>query len=125
MTISDMSPLIQAQAIFLLDAAKLIAKATDLGFVATAGELWRPQEMQELYVKTGRSKTLESQHGKRLAIDLNLFWQGKLASREQIAPLGKWWESLSEKNRWGGSWRGQVEAKKSSFIDAPHFERML
>lgn len=120
-----MSPLITAQAEFLLDAAKLIQKATELGFVVTAGELWRPQEMQELYVKTGRSKTLDSQHGKRLAIDLNLFRDGILCNRAQIAPLGQWWESLNQKNRWGGSWRGQVEAKKSSFVDAPHFERQL
>jgi len=120
-----MSPLIQAQQAFLLDAAKLIVKATELGFVVTAGELWRPDEMQRIYVQTGRSKTLDSQHGKRLAIDLNLFLSGALCTRDQIAPLGQWWEALSPKNRWGGSWRGQVEAGKSRFVDAPHFERLL
>jgi hypothetical protein len=120
-----MSQLINAQAAFLLDAAKLIQKAQELGFVATAGELWRPDEMQAIYVKSGRSKTMDSQHGKRLAIDLNIFLNGVLCTREQIEPLGKWWESLTPLNRWGGSWRGLVEAKKSSFVDAPHFERQL
>jgi len=115
--------LVQLQAEFLLDACKLIQKATELGYTATAGELFRPQEMQEIYVKTGRSKTLTSQHGKRLAIDLNLFKDGKLCTRDQIKPLGDWWESLHPKNRWGGNWRGLVDAKKSSFVDAPHFER--
>jgi hypothetical protein len=120
-----MSELIQAQQVFLIHAAQLILKATELGFVVTAGELWRPDEMQRVYVQTGRSKTMDSQHGKRLAIDLNLFREGALCTREQIAPLGQWWEALDAKNRWGGSWRGQVEARKSSFIDAPHFERQL
>lgn len=120
-----MSPLIEAQQAFLIHAAQLIIKATELGFIVTAGELWRPDEMQRIYVQTGRSKTLDSQHGKRLAIDLNLFRDGQLCGREAILPLGKWWESLDEKNRWGGSWRGQVEARKSSFVDAPHFERLL
>lgn len=124
-SLQHMSVLIQAQHRFLQDAARLILKAADLGLVATAGELMRPQEMQELYVKTGRSKTMDSQHGKRLAIDLNIFVNGKLASREEIAPLGRWWETQNPKNRWGGSWRGLVELKKSSFIDAPHFERQL
>ena len=115
--------LVQTQSEFLLDACRLIVRATELGFTVTAGELHRPQEMQDIYVKMGRSKTRTSQHGKRLAIDLNLFINGKLATRAQIKPLGDWWEALHPKNRWGGNWRGQVDAGKSSFVDAPHFER--
>lgn len=122
--LQTMSPLIQSQHKFLQDVAQLLLKANDLGLVATAGEMWRPQEMQDIYLRTGRSKVKTSQHMKRLAVDLNIFVGGKLATREQIAPLGKWWEGLDPKNRWGGSWRGEVEAKRSSFIDAPHFERM-
>jgi len=107
---------------FLLDACKLIQKATEMGYTVTAGEMWRPVEMQQLYVKTGRSKTMASKHLERLAIDLNFFKDGKLQGREGIKPLGDWWESLSPGHRWGGSWRGQIDAGKSSFVDAPHFE---
>lgn len=115
---------IQYQAEFLLDFCRLIAKATELGFMVTAGELYRPQEMQDIYVKTGRSKTRSSQHLKRLAGDLNLFLDGKLCTRDQVKPLGDWWEAQNPKNRWGGNWRGLVDQRKSSFIDVPHFERM-
>jgi hypothetical protein len=117
--------MVAVQAEFLLDVAELIQYASALGYTLTAGELWRPQEMQEIYVKTGRSKTLESQHGKRLAVDLNVFKDGVLLGREGIKPLGEWWEARNPKNRWGGNWRGLVEQKRSSFIDAPHFERQV
>lgn len=112
-----------AQMAFVADVRKLLDQAEKLGYEITFGEVARPIEMQELYVKTGRSKTMNSQHLKRLAIDLNIFLNGRLCTRDEILPLGKYWESLSEKNRWGGSWRNLVEEKKSSFVDAPHFER--
>lgn len=111
------------QEIFASQVALLINKAAELGFGVRLGEVWRPLEMQELYVKTGRSKTMNSQHIKKLAIDLNLIKDGRLATREEIRPLGDWWEQLDFKNRWGGNWRGLVDSGKSSFIDAPHFER--
>lgn len=113
----------QEQMMFTKDVVLLLQKAIELDYEVTLGEVERPQEMQEIYFKTGRSKTRDSQHSKRLAIDLNLFKNGRLCSAEEIKPLGKWWESLSEKNRWGGSWRGLVEAGKSKFVDGPHFER--
>ena len=116
--------LIVAQAEFLLDACKLIEHATNSGFIVTGGELTRPIEMQQLYVKSGRSKTMASQHLKRLAIDLNFFRDGKLIqTREELKPLGDFWEGLNPKNRWGGNWRGLVDSGKSRFVDCPHFER--
>lgn len=111
------------QRLFLKDTLALMHFALDSGYELTYGEVQRPIEMQELYVKTGRSKTMNSMHLKRCAIDLNIFKDGKLCNREQIEPLGKLWEGLSPENRWGGSWRGLIEEKKSSFVDAPHFER--
>ena len=116
---------------FLQDLSKLILKAKELGFVATGGELYRPIEMQKLYIKTGRSKTMRSSHLSRLAIDLNFFVKtskGRLKltwSREDIKPLGDYWESLRLENRWGGNWRGLVDKGKSKFVDVPHFERKL
>ena len=117
--------LVSEQAVFLLDVCKLIQHATDNGLTVTAGELYRTVEQQEIYLKTGRSKTLNSQHLKRMAADLNLFRGGKLlGTRDDLKAIGGYWESLSPKNRWGGSWRGAVDAGRSSFIDTPHFERM-
>lgn len=104
------------QAEFLLDMCRLIMKATELGFVVTGGELYRTQEQQEIYVRTGRSKTMNSLHGDRRAIDLNFFWEGKLTYDKKIlAPLGAYWESLHPMNSWGGNGR--------TFVDTPHFSR--
>lgn len=113
----------QDQMIFAQQMVVLLNKAWELGYEVTLGEVLRPVEMQQIYVKTGRSKTMDSQHIKKCAIDLNLFIKGVVCSREQIRPLGDWWESLDPKNRWGGNWRGLVDSGKSRFIDAPHFER--
>ena len=107
--------LVQHQAAFLLDVTKLINKATEMGFAVTGGELFRTAEQQQIYLKTGRSKTMNSNHLKRLAIDLNFFKDGKLVyTKDTLAPIGQYWESLNELNRWGGKWR---------FVDVPHFER--
>lgn len=106
----------QEQAAFLLDACKLIQHATEQGWTVTGGELFRTPEQQEIYLKTGRSKTMASNHLKRCAIDLNFFKDGKLVwDKTQLAPIGAYWESLNPKNRWGGNFK--------SLVDVPHFER--
>ena len=108
----------QEQAAFLLDTCKLIQYATEQGWMVTGGELYRTPEQQEIYLKTGRSKTMASNHLKRCAIDLNFFKDGKLIwDKQMLAPLGQYWESLNPKNRWGGNFK--------SLIDVPHFERNL
>ena len=114
-----MSPLLQAQSAFLLDFCRLIQYAYAQGFVVTSGELLRPVQMQEIYVKTGRSKTMNSNHIKKLAGDLNFFSrEGKyICTVEELKGLGAYWESLNTKNRWGGNFK--------NFKDAPHFERLL
>lgn len=110
--------LVVEQAAFLLDATKLIQKATELGFVVTGGELYRTAEQQQIYIKTGRSKTMNSKHLSRLAIDLNMFKDGKLIyDVEALKPIGEYWENLSPKNSAGMFW--------TSFKDVPHFERRV
>lgn len=107
--------MVQEQAAFLRDACHLIQFATSQGFDVTGGELFRTAEQQEIYVKTGRSKTMNSNHLKRCAIDLNFFKNGKLVYDVPVLkPIGDYWESLSPKNSWGGNW---------GFKDVPHFER--
>ena len=110
------------QMIFLQHVAELIRKAPDYGLSVTAGELYRTSEQQALHIKNGRSKTMNSQHLKRLAIDLNFFQEqpdGSLKlvyEGDSVRQLGAFWESLDpDANRWGGNW--------SSFKDTPHFER--
>lgn len=107
---------VQNQADFLLDVTRLINKATELGFQVTAGELYRTPEQQEIYVKTGRSRTMNSLHLQRRAVDLNFFLNGKLTYDKQVlAPLGAYWESLHPLNSWGGN--------GVKLVDTPHFSR--
>ena len=108
--------LVPEQAAFLLDVCRLIQYATSQGWTITGGELYRTLEQQQIHVKAGRSKTMNSNHLRRLAIDLNFFKDGKLVwDKNTIAPLGSYWETLHPKNRWGGNFK--------SLVDCPHFER--
>lgn len=113
------------QELFVKDVMLLVDMAIRGGYGVRFGEVERPLEMQKIYVQTGRSKTMNSMHLKRCAIDLILVIDGKVCTREQIKPLGDYWESLDPKNRWGGNWRGLVDSGKSRFVDAPHFERQV
>jgi len=116
-----MSDLVREQSVFLLHVCELVKKAGELGFSASAGELYRTPEQQALHVKNGRSTTMASQHLKRLAIDLNFFRESPdgrpmlISDVESLRPIGQYWESLDAANRWGGNW--------TTFKDTPHFER--
>ncbi len=115
---------IEEQAKFVDDIIKLIQFANSKGLMVTLGEAFRSVEQQQLYVKTGKSKTMNSQHLKRRALDLNFFVGGKLTyDVKYLQEVGDFWEKLDEKNRWGGSWRGLIKQGKSKFKDYPHFER--
>lgn len=111
-----MSKAVEAQAEFLLHVTALILKATEMGLVVTAGELYRTPEQQQIYLKTGRSKTMNSLHLQRRAVDLNFFKDGKLTyDKKVLAPLGAFWESLHPLNSWGGN--------GIKLVDTPHFSR--
>ena len=104
------------QAAFLMDACKLIQYATEQGWTVTGGEMYRTQAQQEIYFKEGKTKTLQSNHMRRLAIDLNFLKNGQpVWDKAQLAPIGAFWESLNPLNRWGGNFK--------SLPDVPHFER--
>jgi len=110
--------LVDEQAGFLKDVAKLINNCFELGFVVTGGELWRTPEQQAIYLKKGLSKTSDSMHLKRCAIDLNFFKDGVLVGkRDLLIPVGEYWQSLNPKNRWGGNF--------TNIIDCSHFERKV
>lgn len=92
----------QKQSLFARLVAKLIEQAEDLGYEVTFGEAWRPEVTAAAYAKSGRG-IRNSLHRDRLAIDLNLFKDGRyLSSTESHRPLGEWWEKQHELCRWGG-----------------------
>ena len=114
--------LLEEQAAFLKDVRKLLDHADEQKLIATAGELERKPEMQAIYVQTGASKTMDSMHLRRCAIDLNFFLQQDgqlklLQTVEDLEPLGQFWERLDPRNRWGGHRNGARNTL--------HFERDL
>lgn len=74
-----------------------------MGYEVTLGDAYRdPRVHGAIGVKQayGHSK---SAHKNRLAIDLNLFRDGKfLDSTDAHRPLGEWWEAQGDEHRWGG-----------------------
>lgn len=126
----------QKQWEFLQDVALLINYAKSKGFKLTGGELKRPLAMQLLYyygkaidlvrgvlyliAGKKRTKTLNSDHLKSLAIDFNIFFdvdndgdKDLTYDAEVSRCLGDYWKSLHPDNYWGGDWGW----------DAPHFGR--
>jgi hypothetical protein len=103
------------QIIFSLNIADLIHFANNVGIGLTFGDAYRSLYLQKHYLATGKSKTLNSKHLKRLAVDFNFFIDGKLTyDKNTLQSLGDFWEALHPKNRWGGNFK--------SFVDTPHFE---
>lgn len=98
----------QKQSVFARLVALLIVHAYKEGYELTFGEAYRSPEEAERLAKLGLGKKT-SLHISRLAIDLNLFKDGKyLMKTEDHKPLGEFWESLSTKNYtccWGGRFK--------------------
>ena len=95
----------QEQSAFALDLVHFLLWATEQGYDYTLGEAQRTPEQQKIYMDTGRSKTMDSKHLKKLAADIFFFKNGRLlSSKEEMQPIGNAWEKLSSKNSWGGNW---------------------
>ena len=99
----------QKQSKFARMVADLLIKAYELGYEVTLGDAYRdPRLHGELGVKKGYGHA-KSAHKNRLAIDLNLFKDGKfLGATDDHKQLGEWWENI------GGSWGGR-------FNDGNHY----
>jgi hypothetical protein len=104
----------QHQQKFAKDIVTLLVYAFTKGYEARLGEFERPLPMQELYFKTGRSKTMDSKHLKKCAGDIHFFKDGKLCYPEEI---GRKWEELDTLNKAGMFWK--------NFKDSPHLERSV
>lgn len=94
------------QQLFTRLVCQLLAKAFELGYEVTLGDAYRDPR---LHGNVGESKGYghsKSCHKLKLAIDLNLFKDGKyLDKTEDHKELGEYWEGLHELARWGGRFR--------------------
>ena len=137
---------VDEQSNFAFDITQLIKFAILEGFQVTFSQAERPKELNLLYyygykivevdndiklVKhKQRSKTKDSLHRKRRAIDLNFFKDGlyinglkisgtnkpdKEKILKHLQPLANYFKSLNPKNRWGGEFK--------NIWDPDHFER--
>ena len=99
------------QRVFTLMVSDLIRYAYKKGYELTFGDAYRdPRVFGRVGVrKKGAYGRVRSTHKRRLAVDFNLFKNGKyLKLTEDYTELGEYWESL------GGSWGGR-------FNDGNHF----
>lgn len=101
--------------------ARLLVFLEQRGYDVSTGEAKRPQEMQEIYFRQGKTKTLKSMHSRGLAIDLSLFKAGKyLSNTEDYREAGEYWESLG--GRWGGRFGDDPKTEEIEGWDGNHFE---
>lgn len=102
---------------FTKKIGQLICWAYENGFELSFGDAFRSPEEAERLSKLGKG-IKDSLHCKRLAIDLNLFKDGKYMDKsEDYRPLGKFWESLSTddfKTCWGGRFVGKPDGNHFS-----------
>lgn len=95
----------QKQSLFVSLVAELISFALVAGYELTFGEAYRSPEEAARLAKLGKG-IKSSLHTSRLAIDFNLFRDGKyLSTTEAHRELGEWWEAQSTPEytcAWGG-----------------------
>lgn len=104
----------QKQSLFVYLVALLIIEANRLGYELTFGETYRSPEEAARLAKAGKG-IAASLHTSRLAIDLNLFKDGRyLTATEAYRPLGEYWAALNGGCKWGGAF--------TSRSDGNHFE---
>lgn len=84
--------------------AQLLNKALEMGYEYTFGDAYRDPRVHGKWGEKRGYSAPRSVHKERLAIDLNLFKDGKyLDKTEDHRPLGEWWESI------GGTWGGRFQ----------------
>jgi hypothetical protein len=93
----------EKQELFMRLLPRLLDKAHEFGYEVRGGDLFRdPRVHGEMGEKKSYSNAY-SCHKLKLAIDLNLFWEGEyLSSTKDHRKLGEWWEQQHELCCWGG-----------------------
>ena len=93
------------------------------GYSCTIGEVERPQVLQDVYVKTGKSKTSKSYHSTNCAGDLRIFLNGIfLTQSQEYLFAGKYWESLDTECIWGGRFGDNPATPEIEGWDGNHFQ---
>jgi hypothetical protein len=91
----------EKQSRFARMVPRLIDKATELGYEVTLGDANRDERVFGAVGVFKGYGNPSSCHKIRLAIDLNLFKNGKfLGSTEDHRQLGEWW--ITQGGAWGG-----------------------
>ena len=106
----------QSQREFTHMVARLVMWAYENGYELTYGDAFRSPEQAAANAAKGIGIS-NSLHGKRLAVDFNLFIDGVYQKNSKAyEPLGVFWESI------GGSWGGRFkDAKGKPKPDGNHF----
>lgn len=97
----------EQQSLFAVAVGDLIRYVYGMGWELSLDEAYRPPETARLYERQGRGSA-RSLHCQKLAIDLNLFIDGKYQRRgAAYEPLGEFWKTLHPLARWGGDWQSK------------------
>lgn len=92
----------QKQSCFVRYVGKLFMWAHEKGYELTIDKAYRPPYTAAYYAETGNGSA-NSLHCLELAIDLNLFIDGKYQTKgTAYQPLGEFWEHLDAACCWGG-----------------------
>lgn len=98
--------LLEKQQLFMRLLPRLIDKAHEMGFEIAGGDLFRDKRAFGDIGERIAYGHPNSCHKLKLAIDLNLFKDGKfLQSTDDHQELGEWWEKQHELCRWGGRFK--------------------
>lgn len=93
----------EKQRLFTKLVANLLEFIHSRGHETTFGDAFRDPRAFGHIGESGPYGHKSSAHKHRLAIDINLFLDGKyLTSDKDHEPFGVWWESQHELCRWGG-----------------------
>ena len=99
----------QKQSELVRMVSMLIDFATREGYELTFGDAYRDPRVHGQFGEKKSYASHNSLHKMRLAVDFNLFKNGKFLTRtEDHTPLGEYWESI------GGTWGGR-------FNDGNHY----
>lgn len=99
---------------FSQSVAQLILKAKELGYGITFGEAYREPKQAAADADAGIG-IVRSLHCERLAIDLNVFRNGRwLTHGEDFTELGEWWCGLGPWYRWGGHFKSRPDGNHFS-----------
>jgi len=110
----------EKQRLFVKLVGQLIEHVYEQGFEATFGDAYRSPEMAEIYAKQGKG-IKNSLHTLRLAIDLNLFKDGKyLSDSNDYESFGKYWESLGSKYGVNTTWGGRFSKPDGNHFSIEH-----